>query len=277
MPRVKEIKTDNPFTDVTLEDFEIDGRVQKDRHVVVTDDAMDRHHIVTVSRDYRLIKNEVLYQVGMDVMNRSPYGFKHLKRYWDGFRYIEYYISDEPVLNNVDGKTGLHIGLMWKNAYDKSSKAVEGVFALHPGCLNQYHSGNLLGLYEVRHSGGNGDNVFDDNSVEDGVKNLQEGVSNLIALAPRFEELNRTALTVPCIKTAYGRNILPDSKWPKVLGRLSSESDTQFGFFQALTHVATHDMPDWTGHNTREKVTEYFLDINYMPYHASRQTTLNQN
>lgn len=257
MANKKDINSSNPFTKVELEPILVDGKEQRNKRVVVTDDNNERHFITAVGQNYQLIHNEILYQAAQDVMSRSDYDFEHLKTYWDGFRYLEYYRSTDPIVEGGNGGyNNLHLGAMWRNAYDKSSLAVLSIYLLCKGCLNQYHSSNLFGQFEIRHVSSD---QFTQDSISDALKNLQIGAGNAIKLAPRIKAMEHEVIDVEAVCKAKQANLLPDVRWPDVLDQLNAEKKTQHGLFQAMTNVATHKLPDWSGHRYRESVTEYFL------------------
>ena len=246
-----QFESNNPMTEVALESSLVDGREQKFRQVLVTDDAGMRHQVASVTQNYSLITNQVIHDAAVDVMSRSDREFEWLKTFWDGKRFIEYHRTTQPI---VDG--GLHMGVMFKNSYDGSSLAMLSIFILNAGCLNMYHSGSLFGSFEMRHSG---DNSFDNRSIDDSLRNLQTGAESCIRIAPRIEELKRESIDVDDVVKAKQRKLLPDARWPDVIDALATEDRTQFGLFQSLTNVATHKLSDWHGHKHREACTEYFL------------------
>ena len=145
---------------------------------------------------------------------------------------------------------------MWRNSYDKSSLATLSIFILCKGCLNQYHSGNLFGQFEIRHVQSS---AFTQASVTDALQNLQIGAENTLKLAPRLKAMQQEVIDVEAVCKAKSSRLLPDNKWPNVLDQLNNEEKTQHGLFQALTNIATHELPDWNGHRYRESCTEYFL------------------
>lgn len=246
-----EFTSTNPFAKVEIENIVIDGKEQKTRSVLVTDDTGNRNMVAAVSPSYNLIHNELLRQAADDVMSRSDRNFSHLKTYWDGKRYLEYFRSDDPI---ADG--GLHLGIMFRNSYDGSSLAMLGIYMLNKGCLNQYHSGSLFGNFEMRHMGSSS---FDTVTVEDALRNLQAGAENCIRMAPRIESMKHEVIDVEAVCKAKQKNLLPAAKWPDVLDCLNAEAKTQYGLFQSMTNVATHKLSDWHGHKYREAVTEHFL------------------
>jgi hypothetical protein len=258
MDQVMKQEFSNAFADVEIQPIQVAGETVPTRVAVrVKDDAGEFGLAGIVGRDYQLLPNRKVRDIAEDIMSRTPDeygGFRNLKTAFDGKRYVDYFVSNNPIASIVNGDTtGLMLGLMVWNAYDGSRKTGFECFALNPFCTNQYHSRNRFGYFAWRHSPGQGVDM------EDAITSISHGVQNIIAIAPRLGLLKHTPLALPLIIEAKAATKLPQSRWGDVLDQLGEESDSAFGLYQALTNVASHKLTGMSAIDIGSSITEFFL------------------
>lgn len=260
----KQTQFSDPFADVEVQPVSVAGENVPTRVAVrVKNDEHKFELAGIVGRDYQLLPNRKVRDVADDIMSRCDAklgGFRNLKTLFDGKRYVDYFVSHEPIaaLNGDPQKDGLQLGLMVWNSYDGSRKVGFEVFALNPYCTNQYHSRNRFGFFAWRHQpGDNGASLID---VDDALDGIGRGVNNIIQIAPKIGDLRKRELTIPMLTKAKAEITLPQTRWGDVLDALKDEQPNAFGLYQALTNVASHKLTGLNAVDVGSDITDWFLD-----------------
>jgi len=253
-------KFSDPFAEVVQEAVEVGGdEVAKVGVRVKDDDGIWRLAGIQHS-SWQLIKNSVAKDVGDNIMSRSPYAWKELKVLWDGKKYAHYFITETPVTQIEVGDQEsdmhrLHLGMMMRNAYDGSGKFGMEMFACDYACTNQFVSRKRFGYFAIYH------NETNEWKIDDALESIETGASNLIAVAPRIQELANTDLSSGHIIEAYKETKIPHSKWGDVIERLAVEQATMFGLYSALTYIASHQLRGFNAISVGDSITEHMLGV----------------
>jgi hypothetical protein len=249
----------DPFASVDIQPVAVAGEeiASKIAVRVKADDGTWSRTPAVLSSGYNLLQNSVVKDVGDDIMSRSGHEWRPLKRYWDGRKFIDMHITNAPI-TQVDGGNSphpIHLGLMLRNSYDGSSVFGVELYACNMVCTNQYHDRNRFGYFAIRHSG---EGAFD---VNDAVANIGAGANNIIAIAPKLNQMRLTDLTIQHLVDAQKSTEVSTPRWGDVLEQLGKEPDmgTLYGLFQALTFVATHQVGGMKSLKVSESVGNYFL------------------
>lgn len=211
-------------------------------------------------KDYNLIKNDVARDIGSDIMSRSDYEWKELKRIWDGKRYVHYYITEDQI-TTINTRHPEHptrdirLGMMMRNTYDGKGKFGLELFALDYECTNQFISRNAFGYFAIYHG------ERQEFLIDDALINVSKGAQNVLAIAPRLEELSTTPLTSQHLVKAAQNTRMPISKWGDVIMRLALEESSMFGLYSAMTYIASNKMIGFNAIQVGNTITDHFLDI----------------
>lgn len=275
----------NPFADVELQPVSVAGETVPTRVAVrVKSDEGGWGVQGILGKDYPLLPNRKVRDMAEDIMSRAPAtlgGFRNLKQLWDGKRYVDYFVSNNPVIMayppvgaTSNQRLELQLGLMVWNAYDGTRKTGFEVFALNPYCTNQYHSRNRLGFFAWRHTAEEIGRIDADEALE----GISRGVGNIVAIAPAIQQLKSIPLTVPMIADAKKGTGIPQSRWGDVLDALTNEESTRFGLFQAMTSVTSHKLSGLAAIATGTEVTEHFLALPERPvaHHTTAAEVIRQ-
>lgn len=259
-------KFSDPFAEVKQEPVEVGGDKVSKVGIRVMDDEGNFQLAGIQHANWNLIKNSVAKDVGDNIMSRSPYEWQELKCLWDGKKYAHYFITKESIaqidtgagtiLDGTDGgrvNRALHLGMMMRNAYDGSGKFGMEMFACDYSCTNQFVSRKRFGYFAVYH------NDKDSWHIDDAIANISVGAENLIAVAPRIQELANTPLGSDDIIDAYKNTKIPHSKWGDVLARLAVEQATMFGLYSALTYIASHELKGFNAIAVGDSITEHII------------------
>ncbi len=253
----------DPFADVDVHPVAVAGENVPTRIAVRVKDDQGRFQVASIlGKDYPLLPNRKVRDMAEDVMSRAPAwmaGFRNLKKLWDGKHYVDYFVSNAPIVggNGEKNVLELNLGLMVWNAYDGTRKTGFEVFALNPWCTNQYHSRNRFGFFAWRHTPGEVAKI----DMEDVLRNISVGVQNVIAVAPMIQELKARPLTLHMLTDVKKKTDMPQSRWGDVLDALDKEDGNAFGLYQALTNVCSHKLTGMSAISTGTGVTDYFLQV----------------
>ena len=246
----------NPFADVDIQPVTVAGQEVNKIAVRVKDDSGEYQTQGFLSKDYNLLKNSRIKEIGEDIFSRSPYKWNNLKTNWNGKTYTDFYHTEE-VIETIEngGKVDLQLGCMLRNAYDGSGAYGMEFYILNPFCTNQYYARNQMGYFAFRHIGDNEINL------QDAVDNISVGAQNLISLAPIIKELKSVPLKIEDITSAKKNTAIPTSKWGDVLDSLAVEEATRFGLFQALTFVSSHKLSGISSISVGNSITDHMLSL----------------
>lgn len=259
-------KFSNPYAEVVQEPVEVGGDRVSKVGIRVKDDDGNFQLAGIQHADWQLIKNSIAKDVGDNIMSRSPYEWENVKCLWDGKKYANYFITRESIARVDTGLVqpqgapndgvairGLHLGMMMRNAYDGSGKFGMEMFACDYSCTNQFISRKRFGYFAIYH------NEKDTWKIDDALDNITIGAENLIAIAPRIQELANTPLESGHIIEAYRNTKIPHSKWGDVLARLAIEQATVFGLYSALTYIASHHLKGFNAISVGDSITEHII------------------
>lgn len=252
-------KFSDPFAEAKTEPVEVAGKEVAKLAVTVKDDDGEYQCVGILSKDYPLIKNTVARDMGSNIMSRSDYEWRELKVLWDGKKFVQYFVTREPIaqIQTQMGGNGihpLHLGLMMRNTYDGTGKYGLEIFGFDFVCTNQFISRNRFGYFAIYH---HDSQTF---KIDDAIENVSIGANNLLAIAPKFQEMTAIPLTTEIVVGARKNTKIPSSKWGSVLDRLAVEEATKFGLYSAMTYVTSHQLAGFSAIMIGESVTDYFLD-----------------
>jgi hypothetical protein len=250
----EKIITSDPYTDVDLRPVVVDGHEIDKYAAMVKDDDGNWKNVGIHSAEYNLIKNEIAENTITDVMSRSEYEWEPFKRLWDGKKFMSAHISRNAIAQvrgNVE--RSMHLAIMARNSYDGSCAFHIEFFAIAIECSNQFLNRNRFGAYIMRHTNSN------EWDIDDAVENISAGGQRLLELAPRFNQMSQTPIDVNYLKNTRNAEIIPDTKWGEVLRNI--EDDTEWGLYNSLTHVASHDIRGFSQITYGEKIGQHFLPV----------------
>jgi hypothetical protein len=155
---------------------------------------------------YRLVTNERIYQIAVDILTRSGHEFQPVPTYglsksdaitWDGTRFsAKWYVENvgEDIMVG-DIKSRLMLGCEAKNSYDGSTKLAIEFFMMFQACANQFYSSNLLGGFTFRHH----DRIDHtlDQDIEDAVQLITAQAQVFTNAMPKIRHLMSTPLGRP--------------------------------------------------------------------------------
>ena len=252
-------KVTDPYADVWLEPVRTaHGDMENRKAVMIKDDDGIPQHIEVVSGDYKLYTNEVVRQIGNDIMTRSQYKWNPLKRYWNPSSpksLTDMFITEERVVPMPNERDDIKLGVAFRNAYDGSSLLSVELFLCYLACANQWIARNVFGFFALRHVVG----AHDEIDIIDAVEQVTTGAERMARMAPVVGELLGTDLTVDRLVECRNKILLPDQLWGRVIERLGKEQKTEFGLLQSMTAVASHDMKTMSALNYSDRIGTYFL------------------
>jgi len=249
----------DPFAEVRESPVQVAGQDVAKTGIQVQDDDGEWILAGIMSKDYHLIKNDVARDVGSDIMSRSGHQWKQLpKRIWDGKRYVSYHVTEQPI-TTIDTRhpenpiRPIHLGMMMRNTYDGKGKFGLEIYAMDFICSNQFISRNLFGYFAIWHG------ESQELKIDDAIQNVAKGAENILAIAPRIQELSATPLVSDHIVNAAQKTRMPISKWGEVITRLALEETSMFGLYSAMTYVASHKLIGFNAINIGNTITDHFL------------------
>jgi hypothetical protein len=212
-----------------------------------------------VSPGYQLLSNRRVRDIAEDIMSRTDAslgGFRALKTLFDGKRYVDYFASNNPIVAVENGRsTDLMLGLMVWTSYDGTRATGFEIFALNPGCTNQYHERNRFGFFAWRHTNA-GSNKID---MDDALLSISTGAQNVIRAAPLLGAMKKRPLSLPRIIEAKQKTKMPQSQWGNILDQLGQEEASEWGLFQAMTNIASHKLSGLSAIDIGSTITKHFL------------------
>jgi hypothetical protein len=250
------LQTTDPFTPVALEKMTVGGEEVPKLAVMVKDDLGKFQLASAVSPGYQLISNEVAQNVMDDIMTRSNQTWHKHSSLWDGRRFSAAYFNDEEIMSVGSGEAqrSLRLGIQLRNSYDGSCSMGIEMFICAYECKNQFFQRNRFGNFVIRHTTDGGNADWD---VEDAIQQISLGGEGLLQLAPRFEEMTKKPMTLPLLQGAVNKDLVPFGKWADVLKGI--EEETEWGLYNALTSIATHNIKGFGSLSSGQKIGEHFL------------------
>jgi hypothetical protein len=251
----------DPFAPVEVQPVSVAGETVPTRVAIrVRNDDGNFDVQGIVGRDYQMMPNRRVRDIGEDVMSRAPVdlgGFNPLKTLWNGKHYVDYFASRNPLVavNGTASELKLHLGVMLWNSYDGTRKTGIEIYALNPFCTNQYHSRNRFGFFAWRHTPGETVGI----DTEEAMNNLAVGAENIIRIAPVIQELKAKPLAIEDLREAKAHIDFSQSLWGDVIDKLGNEERTHFGLFQAMTDIASHGISGMRSVVVGTSITDHFL------------------
>ncbi len=311
MPKVAVINS-NPLCRVDLAPIDVAGvrtsgvcvRLEHpDTHEMVPIDTNAAHH----STSYQLISNEMVNNALSNVFARTgmaarPLGSHRMSKSaaydWDGRRWNAYYVLD-GINRQVNGNN-MRLGVRAYNSYASETGAGVAFFLMAMECLNQFHMGNMLSGFFMKHQQRAGSNLEID--LADATERMAERISQLDTIMPKLEEmsqfpverlaahkedgalggllgLRQQLVGIGAWRPAYDSDLLdelahvgPTSDLLKdgeglhenfrvLLRGDSSNHHSLWGALNAFTAVTTHRIGGFPGAAMSEKITEHCLGL----------------
>lgn len=288
-----ELINSNPFCDVDLMPLEeTSGKYS----VVRLKSEGDEPTFVPINskgaihgENYRLVPNTQVRQIAEDVLTRTgmnfrPLGIEHNEDLtksrallWDGKKYAQRWCMPEVGLRvGGDEKHSMMLGVQAINSYDGSYKVGLQFFMLALECLNQFHTGNMLGNFTFSHFDTGG------NTLESDIQNASALIGTqaemFVKALPLLDWLQaqegpkladylsiRRALSAqkPAWPSAYDPAVLDELSHNGVTERLNmyqtASIDNLWGILNAYTAVTTHKVGGFRGAELSRSVTDHFI------------------
>jgi hypothetical protein len=291
MPAATDVINTNPFCDVDL--MPLTETVGKYRVVRLKDEEGEFRPIESKGaihgEAYRLVPNTQVRQIAEDVLTRTGMGFEPLNWghdpdatrnrtiVWDGKKYAQRWFMPDVNMNlNGDNLHRMMLGVQAINSYDGSYKVGLQFFMMACECLNQFHSGNLLGSFTFNHFD-RGDSTLE-GDMDDAIRLIGDQAEMFTKALPKLQWL--MAQDNPSIgdflnirnQLAALRPAWPASYDPHVLDELSNNGVTNglnmqqtagtgnlWGLLNAYTAVTTHKVGGFRGTELSRSVTDHFV------------------
>jgi len=246
----------DPYQMAELRPVSVDGRVAKRQAVVLADDDGQPHDLAFMGMDYNLVQNSLCRDVMSDVMSRSEHDWKILKQHWDGRRFVSMHVTTSEITVIENGTAyPIHLGMSILNSYNGSTRFGFELFLFNLLCANQYFSRNRFGYFAMRHT----NQAADQFDLDDALANMGRGVEHLLQYGPRLKALMGTPAGLNDLVAARKAINMPDKYWSQVLGRI--EEPTQWGLFQSMTNVASHDVGGFRSLSVSDAIGDYFIGM----------------
>jgi hypothetical protein len=241
-------------------------------------------------RDYRLVPNTLINQLAQDVLTKTEMPFELLGQasgstlghtVWDGKKFARRWVIKQP---HADDQLGtLMMGVEAVNSYDGSFKVGLQFFFIHTSCINQFHSGNLMGSFVFSHFD-HGDRTLDAD-IEQAVGAVGQQAKSFASVLPKLRELlkpmsngtdslsrflairGELAAETPAWPQSYDGDVLDELRGCGPTARLklpqrpsvASGKHTLWDLLNAYTAVTTHKVGGFRGANLSRMVTDHFV------------------
>jgi hypothetical protein len=292
MAKTDMINTD-PFCDVDL--MELNETQGKYRVVRLKDEEGEWQPIESKGaihgEAYRLVPNTQVRQIAEDVLTRTgmqfeplnwghdPDATKNRAIVWDGKKYAQrWFMPDVSVNVNGGDLHKMMLGVQAVNSYDGAYKFGLQFFMMACECLNQFHTGNLLGGFTFNHFD-RGDSTLEAD-VDGAIRMIGNQAEMFTKALPKLQWLmaqdNPSMADFLRIRTQLA-NLRP--AWPAaydgaVLDELAHSGITKglnmaqtagtgnlWGILNAYTAVTTHKVGGFRGAELSRAVTDHFVGM----------------
>lgn len=293
MPTTSDIINSDPFCDVDL--MPLEETVGKYRVVRIRDEEGQFRPIESKGaihgESYRLVTNTQVRQIAEDVLTRTGMRFEHLAFghnpdatknraiVWDGKKYAERWYMPKVSMNLNGGD--LHqmmLGVQAINSYDGSYKVGLQFFMMACKCLNQFHTGNMLGSFTFNHLD-RGDGSLE-GDMEDAVRIIGNQAETFTRVLPRLQWLmaqdnpsmtdyltvrKQLAALRPAWPGSYDTHVLDEMANCGVTKDLNmaqtASTNNLWGILNAYTAVTTHKVGGFRGAELSRAVTDHFVGM----------------
>ena len=283
----------NPFCDVDLMDLqETSGKY---RVVRLKDEEGEWKPIESKGaihgESYRLVPNTQVRQIAEDVLTRTgmqfeplnwghdPDATKNRAVVWDGKKYAQrWYMPEVNVNLNGGDLHKMMLGVQAINSYDGAYKFGLQFFMMACECLNQFHTGNLLGGFTFNHFD-RGDSTLEAD-VEGAIQMIGNQAEMFTKALPKLQWLmaQDDPSMADFLKIRSQLSGLRPS-WPSaydgaVLDELANNGITRglnmaqtagtgnlWGILNAYTAVTTHKVGGFRGAELSRAVTDHFVGM----------------
>jgi hypothetical protein len=240
---------------------------------------------------YRLVPNTQVRQIAEDVLTRTGMAFEPLQVghdpdatknraiVWDGKKYAQRWFMPE-VSMDVNGGD-LHrmmLGVQAINSYDGSYKVGLQFFMMACQCLNQFHTGNMLGSFTFNHFD-RGDSTLE-HDIEEAIQLIGNQAEMFTKALPKLQWLmaqddpsmadylkirNQLNALRPSWPSAYDPHVLDELSHCGVTSGLNlaqtSGTGNLWGLLNAYTAVTTHKVGGFRGAELSRAVTDHFVGM----------------
>jgi len=241
-------------------------------------------------RDYRLVPNTLINQLAQDILTKAEMPFELLGQasgsttghtVWDGKKFARRWLIKQP---HADDQLGtLMMGVEAVNSYDGSFKVGLQFFFVHTQCINQFHTGNLMGSFVFGHFD-HGDRALE-TDIEQAVSTIGQQAKNFASVLPKLRTLlkpmsngtdslsrflsirSELASENPAWPPSYDGDVLDELRGygPSARLKLPQRPSAQNGrhtlwdLLNAYTAVTTHKVGGFRGASLSRMVTDHFV------------------
>jgi len=244
-------------------------------------------------RDYRLVPNTLINQLAQDVLTKTEMPFELLNQakefnghrgqhtVWDGKKFARRWIINQA---HSDDRLGtLMMGVEAVNSYDGSFKVGLQFFFINTDCVNQFHSGNLMGSFIFSHFD-RGDRTLEAD-IEQAVTMVGQQAKSFALVLPKLRELlkpmtngtdslsrflairDELAAETPAWPPSYDGDVLDELRGCGPTAKLklpqrhsvTSGKHTLWDLLNAYTAVTTHKVGGFRGTSLSRMVTDHFV------------------
>lgn len=246
------------FAPVSLEPMTLPGGgIASKQAVMIRDEEGVLRECGIVGANYNLIENERVVESALEILRETGLTFEERRTLWDGKRFARRW-----VINGMDFTVDTEKGDLIRptfdvyNSYDGSMAVGAAFNAERVACLNGMTIDFLLGGFQFRHLGNNGE----------GKRELRDATERLMNLAPmlsdaknRIVPLLEQKANVDDVRKYFEKTGLPASIAYKVLMATPGKPDlTAWELYNAttatLTEIGTFASEQWN-----RTCSSYFL------------------
>ena len=142
----------SPFATVELQPLLRSNGEESSRVAVVVDPEGKKLEAGVMSRDYKLISNQVISDVAHELLDRTGLPFEEHKILWDGRRFKQQFLI-EGMETEVQVGDVVALMLCAQNSYEGSLMAGMSFEMLRVACSNGLCISHVLGSFSLKHWG----------------------------------------------------------------------------------------------------------------------------
>lgn len=273
----------SPFAPVNLAILEHRGQPTDERRVEILDEKTGEWKALpgvssVHSRDYRLVPNKDIYDLGENVLAKTGVPWRPLNGEsaiaWNGKQFVSRWATEAGLIKGPDGAL-MHLGFEVRNSYDGSSFAGFAFFALRIICQNQFHSRNVFGdSYDFPHIFGR---RSDANDIVIAQESILRKLDTFAGALPVFDKLQnklvgsfddflklRTELSAATKVPVRDSQLFDELSGQGVLAERQLNNGytrplTHWGLLNAYAAITTHAVGNVRGSEQGRAIADWFI------------------
>ncbi len=244
----------SPFAQVELQPLLHSSGEESSRVAVVVDPGGSKFEAGVMSRDYKLISNQSISDVAIELLDRTGLPYEEHKILWDGRRFKQQFVI-EGMETEVQVGDVVAVMLCAQNSYEGSLMAGMSFELLRLACSNGLCISHVLGSFALKHWGEKDfENELRIASAQ--ILNVGERVESVL---PRLKNMVQNQITRSDIQNCFRQTGIPMTTRAKAFDLI--EDDTEWMLYQSITDVLTKQ-ESFSSENFNKKVSQYFISAN---------------